>query len=101
MNSRFPNKFHSPFIFFTFFFAISQDERDLSYQNPPAPYYIEDDEVLYNLNLNNPMIPTSTGATPQQFALQQGGSPQQVAQQLQLSPQPIHMSAQQPQVSYL
>jgi len=79
----------------------AKDERDLSYQNPPAPYYIEDDEVLYNLNLNNPMIPTSTGATPQQFALQQGGSPQQVAQQLQLSPQPIHMSAQQPQVSYL
>jgi len=60
--------------------SFSQDERDLGY---PTTYgYMEDDEVLFNMNLTNPVIPTSTG-TSQQFALQQQNSPQS----LQLSPQ--------------
>lgn len=63
-----------------------KDERDLGY---PTTYgYMEDDEVLFNMDLTNPVIPTSTG-TSQQFALQQQNSPQS----LQLSPQPIQVSA--------
>lgn len=68
----------------------SKDE----FANPSASYFVDDEDPIYNLNLNNPVIPTSTGS---QY-LQQG-SPQS----LHLSPQnQLQVPAQQqPSVSYI
>ncbi|GBB97552.1 hypothetical protein RclHR1_00300031 [Rhizophagus clarus] len=63
------------------------------FANPSAPYFVEDEDV-YNLNLNNPVIPTSTGS---QFL-------QSPPQSLQLSPQhqyQVPPPPQQPSVSYM
>jgi hypothetical protein len=67
------------------------------FANPSSvPYYnVDEDEVIYNLNLNNPVIPTSTG-NGSQF-LQQGSPPQQ----LQLSPQPLSLQVPTQQPPYI